>query len=234
MSNLPIPTPVRRLKHAAFSLLPGRIGLRNRACLRRLRPSVSPNAFRQALERVTPESVCLDCGANLGLYTRPLAERAAKVYAFEPDPWTAARLRENTADLGNVEVIEAAVGASEATIALYRAHGFEADPEGGSVSTTAFAEAATTDLTTRIEVPQIDLIGFIAGLEAQVSILKLDVEGAEVEILERLLDHAALAKLDHVFVETHELHIPPLLERTEALRQRTAGLDRPHIDLDWR
>jgi len=66
-----------------------------------------------------------------------------------------------------------------------------------------------------------------------VRLLKIDIEGAEVPLLEALLDHPALEKVDMIFCETHENRLPALAARTEALRKRVAGLARPKINLDW-
>ncbi len=48
------------------------------------------------------------------------------------------------------------------------------------------------------------------------------MEGAEVPILESLLDGGLIDRADWVFAETHERIIPGLAERTIALRRRVA------------
>jgi hypothetical protein len=61
----------------------------------------------------------------------------------------------------------------------------------------------------------------------------MDIEGAEVEILEALLASGTVDKLRHVFVETHELQFPDLLERTWQLREKVKTLKDVSINLDW-
>ena len=81
-------------------------------------------------------------------------------------------------------------------------------------------------------VDQIDLPAFIAALP-RVSLLKLDVEGSEVPILERLLDTGMASRIDCIFAETHERSVPELSARTVALRQRIARENLLHVSLDW-
>lgn len=80
---------------------------------------------------------------------------------------------------------------------------------------------------------QIDLVSFIDRLQRPVALLKMDIEGAEVTVLERLLDTGCIARVGHVFVETHEKRIPELAPRMQALRDRIAADDIKTINLDW-
>lgn len=80
---------------------------------------------------------------------------------------------------------------------------------------------------------QLDLIAFIDALPRRVSVLKLDVEGAEVPVLEKLLDTRVIDKINHIFAETHERKVPELAARTLALRNRIAFERRNKLNLDW-
>ena len=224
---------LRRAKYALLSRLPGRRGLHYAWKLRTADAEATDAAFRAAVAGAAGK-VCVDLGANLGVYTRLMAESAGKVYAFEPDPWTAARLRENLADLSNVEVIEAAAGAADGTVALYREPRFDEDPETRSESSSTLAAKRNVDAERAVEVAEVDFARWLRDLGEEVAVLKIDIEGGEVALLERLLDSDALGRLGHVFVETHESRIPELAARTAALRARVAGIERPHFNLDWR
>lgn len=163
-----------------------------------------------------------------------MAGVAAKVYAFEPDPWTAARLRDAVADLPNVEVVEAAAGTREDRIPIYRSVGFEHNPELASLSTSAIAQKANVDPGSAIEARMIDFPAFLASLNANIPLIKVDIEGAEVDLLEALLDHEVADRIDRIFVETHELKIPHLADRSRALRRRVRKMARPTVNMDWR
>ncbi|MHA6346492.1 FkbM family methyltransferase [Roseivivax sp. CAU 1761] len=227
------PSALRRTKYALFARLPGAFGLRYQRKLRKLGAPAAEAAFRAALERAAG-AVCIDLGANLGQHTRTMAARAGRVYAFEPDPWTAERLRAGTGDLANVEVIEAAAGTAEGRLTLYRAADFDSDPDTLSQSSSLVAEKRNIDTTSGIEVRVVDFPAFLERIEGEIAVIKMDIEGAEVDLLESLLDHPVARRIGHIFVETHESRIPELAPRTEALRRRCAGLDAPVVNMDWK
>lgn len=226
-------TWARRSKYRLFQHLPGALGLKYRRKLRKLSAPQAEAEFLAAL-RAAEGGVAIDLGANLGQHTRAMAKHAAKVYAFEPDPWTAGRLREALADLDNVEIIEAAAGITDGTVKLYRTAGFGADPETQSQSSSIVAEKRNIDTGHAVEVAVIDFPAFLQGLDRDIAVIKMDIEGAEVPLLEKLFDHPVKNRIGHLFVETHESRIPELLARTEALRARAGDMARPVVNMDWK
>jgi FkbM family methyltransferase len=124
--------------------------------------------------------VFVDVGANVGLYSVPVARRvgpAGRVLALEPCPPTAAKLRENIRRNGqeNVEVIATAASdkAGKATFHVF--------PEGMDVYNSLGAarrpEGASTE-TIEVDTLPLDDLCAQRGVE-RVGILKVDVEGAE-------------------------------------------------------
>lgn len=226
-------TPLRRAKYGLLQHLPGELGLKYRRKLRKLYAPAAEAAFREALAGAAGK-ICIDLGANLGQHTRTMAAHAAKVYAFEPDPWTAAELRTRLADLPNVEVIEAAAGTEDGTFPLYRTASFDADPVEQSQSSSLMAQKRNIDTASAVDVKVIDFPSFLEGMEGEIAVIKMDIEGAEVPLLEALFDHPVKTRIGHLFVETHESRIPDLLARTDALRARAAAMTRPRVNMDWK
>ena len=226
-------TLLRRTKYRLLQKLPGDIGLRNRRKYLKLFAPVAEAQMRSAIEAAAG-GICIDPGANLGLHTRTMATHAGRVYAFEPDPWTADRFRENLAGFPNVEVVEAAASIEHGTIKLYRTAGFENDPEVQSQSASIMAKKRNIDTSTAIDVAQIDFTAFLEDLDKDISVIKIDIEGAEVALMEKLLDHPVLHRIGYIFVETHESRLPELAERSEALRRRSKTIAHPIINMDWK
>ncbi len=225
-------TLLRRTKYRLFSRLPGAKGLKYGRKLRRLYAPEAQRQFREALAGATGK-LCIDLGANMGLYSREMAATADHVYAFEPDPWTVARLRQNLSDLKNVEVVEAAALDRNGEIDLYRTADFEEAPEAQSLSSSVIADKLNIDTSKAIKTRCIDFAEFLQGLDRDVAVIKMDIEGGEVPVLERLLDHPVLSRIGHIFVETHENRIPALAKRTRALRLRTTRMTQPVINMNW-
>lgn len=63
--------------------------------------------------------------------------------------------------------------------------------------------------------------------------MKIDVEGAEVPILEAIISNGLMDRIDRIFAETHEKKIPQLAERTERLRREARARWPDRINLDW-
>jgi len=177
--------------------------------------------------------IAIDCGASDGQCTRQLAATGATVYAFEPDPHGYASLQAMFGGTANIKLMEQAVGIERARVPLFRSPAFAVNPNHYVQASSLYASKADVASTESIVVEQIDLLSFISALPHRVALLKLDIEGSEVPILERLLDTGIVSRVDCIFAETHERFVPELVTRTVALRQRIAREKLLHINLDW-
>ena len=193
----------KTLKYRLLRHLPGAIGHRHEC-----KYMVRTNGFEEAVRRCRG-TTCIDLGANLGVYTRMMALHAKRVIAFEPDPWTLAELQANVANLDNVKIESAAAGTSEKSVYLYRHPNFDEDPVLRSESSSVIAAKGNIAREGAIKVRQVDFIRYLEDLDDDVGILKVDIEGAEVALLETLFDRSDLmGRISHIFAETHERLIP--------------------------
>ena len=177
---------------------------------------------------------CIDLGANIGTYTKKMAARAKYVIAFEPDPWAQAKLRDNVSQLNNVRVEDAAVGTSEGKVLLYRHPQFDDDPLLYSESSSVIASKRNVVSKGAIEVRQIDFIKYLENLDKDIGILKIDIEGAEVDLLEALFERPDILKrIDRIFMETHETKIPDHKRRVQALRKKAHSMKKPKFNFYW-
>lgn len=151
--------------------------------------------LRRLLAAIHDGDSFFDVGANIGTVTLPVAlAGAAECLAFEPERANAARLAENAElnGLANVTVIEAAAWREPGEVRL------RGDGPVGTGTASAFAHG---DGTTAV--PAVTIDDFAGGGRAAPSVIKIDVEGAELEVLrgaERALASGAVREL---FVETH-------------------------------
>ncbi len=186
---------------------------------------------------IHPDQVAIDCGANVGVITSKLARTGATVYAFEPNPHCFSILKRRFMTIPRVHCINAGVMDKRCTskFSVPGPHGpfdmIGASCAGTFDSTALNANAYSID---EIEVECIDLSEFISALGRPVRFLKLDIEGSEIAVLHRLIDSGAVDAVDLIAVETHERHMPHLLQATNILRERIKreSLDKK-IRLDW-
>lgn len=184
-----------------------------------------------------PGDVAIDCGANRGDVTAALAESGAEVHAFEPDPYSVAKLQERFAEVANVRVHPAAVGTQAGTIRLMRAANWEADPDLASVKSTVVAGGHNIAEGEGIDVPMIDFLAFLRGVVAEhgeVAFVKMDIEGAELALLGSMLDAQLFDHVRLTVAETHERKFKELRPRFAALREAVAAAyPRTRVNLDW-
>lgn len=206
---------------------------------RNMRAAEAKGLLQGILSMLKPGDVVLDCGANVGAVTGPLAATGALVHAFEPDPWAFGELQRKFAEAPNVTLHNAAVGIKAGSIHLMRADNFEANPKGASVKSTVISGGRRIDEDegSAIEVELIDLPAMIRDLtdrHKEIAFLKMDIEGAELDLLERMLAEDLFDHVRLTVAETHENKFRDLRPRFEALRQGVA--DRfpvTKVNLDW-
>ncbi len=141
----------------------------------------------------------IDCGTNIGvslLYFRTQAPNAT-ITAFEPNPHTYEIVGANVAtNKLNVTIHPVGLGAVKSTATFYTdAH----DLASQSGSTTGHLATKNYDLTS-FPVMIEPLSTYITG---PVDILKLDVEGAEGEVLAELETSNTLRHIKQIFIEYH-------------------------------
>ena len=164
----------------------------------------------------------IDVGAHIGAFTIWVATRApnCQVYAIEPNPEAIALLRQNVdlAQLGSrVRVLEGAVagvaGRRELSITTM------------SPSTTLLPVVGRSDARS-VTAITIDEAIAASGFP-RVDLLKVDVEGAEEEILAKLAPEA-LSGVQAVLIECH----PPVAQRIASLIEPVLG--RSGFAVSWR
>lgn len=227
-----MPSALKTLKYRVLRHLPGKKGIYYE---RRYKRAVTDTQadFKKAVAACAG-TTCVDLGANQGEFTRILARACREVIAVEPDPWTAELLRRNISDLANVKVVEAAAGTRDGQITMYRHQNYDDDPAWASQATSVFADKADTQGGMEITVAEIDFCRMLEDIQGPIGLIKMDVEGAEVDLLESLLDRPDLcARISHVFVEMHDGMVPSLRARSDQLFLRCEAIEKPLIDLGW-
>lgn len=185
-----------------------------------------------------PGDVAIDCGANVGEISARLLATGARVIAFDPDPWAYDQLGRRFADNSHYTLHNAAVGCREGEVTLMRAANFDGNEGNASQKSTVIAGARNIgDAGERVVVRQMDFVQFARDTirnHGAIAFLKIDIEGAEIDLLEALDREGLFASIRCTVAETHEHKFPDLRPRYEALRARFAARYAPHhVNLDW-
>lgn len=164
-----------------------------------------------------PGMIALDIGANVGYYTRLLSTLvggSGHVLAFEPNPHIFTLLHQNTWELSNVSLIEMAVGHIDGEATLY-----DSLSESGGASLRydarevadlktvhrgqALAPRIVDDLpTATYSVKTTSIDSYLSERHiSEVNMVKIDIEGAELDALRGMEDIVQRSKQMAMFIE---------------------------------
>ena len=133
-------------------------------------------------ERVRPGMVCLDVGANVGVYVLQFAHwvgPAGKVIAFEPNPGALEVLHRHIRmnQLMNcAEVVPVAIGATNGDAVLYAS-------KADGMSRLGAPNVAIADRVHEVRVPLVTLDHYCRSRALQPDWLFIDIEGFEINAL---------------------------------------------------
>ena len=159
--------------------------------------------FNRALSNLNKGSYVIDCGANVGEFTKLFLEKGFIVDAFEPDPIAINELKKKCKNNKNLNLFQSAVGLKDNTQKLFRYRKFdENDPY--STQGSSLLDYRSGANKPFVEIKVIDFINYINIQKKEVSLVKMDIEGSEIEILNKIIDLNIHDKIKYIFVETHE------------------------------
>jgi len=142
------------------------------------------------LELPTRAPTIVDCGGNMGLSAFRFRELfpGARITVFEADPQLAAVLARNLAQVGDPRTV---VRAQAVWI------------EDGEVAFAASGcDEGRVELDGELRVPCAD-VARVCEEAGKVDLLKLDIEGAEYEVIERLVASGAADRVLRLVIEFH-------------------------------
>lgn len=157
------------------------------------------------------KNILVDCGSNLGQGYEKLCEILKinndwKIVMFEPNPNCCKILYEKY-NMDNIEIKNCAVYNKNEKINL-----FIPKNEPLSVGSTVYSNFHNSKINQIWDnyeiIDAIDLSEFILSLIHEYNIyLKLDVEGSEYDVLEKMISNKSINFVRHLFVEFHNQYV---------------------------
>lgn len=181
--------------------------------------------------------IAIDCGASVGDVTTKMAAQGATVYAFEPNPITFKHLQKRFENTPTVTCLNQGVLDKNSQLPFYFHQDIDLSRENNPLvaanGSSLLAFKRNVNKENFVEVEVIDLAAFIEQLPQRVKLLKIDVEGVEYEILNRLIDTKVYKQIDQILVETHEKKIPELRPKHKQLQEKITKEHITNINLNW-
>ena len=139
-------------------------------------------------------------------------------------------------DSGTTQIfhcINKGVSTSNSTAKLFLHKNAAENPVRWSTGSSIIQEKGNVDPDNYEEIELVDLAEFIRALNRKVKLLKIDIEGAECDLLRKMILDNTIELAEHIFVETHDHKIPELKQATDEIRKLIRSRNIRHINLDW-
>jgi len=156
-----------------------------------------PEDLSRVLSVVKAGDVCLDVGANMGVYSFYMSKKvgvSGKVYAFEPRPEIYEQLAENAGinPSLNVQPIQKAVSHQAGKLNFY------ADPK--NPGTGSVVKASNNEVLCSVDTLSLDDFLLQEGID-RVGVMKIDIEGHEMSLVQGAQKSLAAHVFSYIFVE---------------------------------
>ena len=152
------------------------------------------------LEALNKDSIVLDIGSNFGVVLENLKDVNCRVYAYEPHPIFFSMLKKKYANNKNFILSDNAVWNKTEKRKFY----FKKSPDRLNGGATLLAEK-TNIINKKLnkEVQCKDISEIIRVIGSDIDVLKMDAEGAEYQILERLYETGLYKKIKSIYFDDH-------------------------------
>ena len=182
--------------------------------------NILPTEFVEHMNRLTSNDLVIDVGANRGRVSECLALRGSKVISFEPNSNAFTKLLSISEKYQNIDAKNLAAGTKNRSVRLYLHKETARSGADLTQSSSLLSEKPNVSAGIFEEIQEIDFAEFLESLNSPVELIKIDIEGYEIELINHLIDRKVLDNVNRVYLETHERKFKALLASTEALKER--------------
>ncbi len=206
---------------------------------RRVRRLLVARAIRRDVKRAESliaaaggqRGLFIDCGSNLGqgftYFKTHFQPQRFDYILIEPNPYCVAHLRSTAAGANErIEIIDAAASIGDGEAVLYGVADGAADrtSQGGSIVTAHPSAWQSNGARQSLAVRTFSLAELVASKRDAYAVIamKMDIEGAEYDVLEDLITSGAHRHLHSVYVEFHSQYMRGTEKR--AYQRREAAI----------
>ena len=189
--------------------------------------------FETRLASIGPDDVCIDLGANLGVFTEKLARTGALVHAYEPDPYAFEIAHKRVGHLPNVVLHNEAVAMTGGTFTMRRSHKFDRKPAAATGNSTIVFSDPKKFKSEGFDVTVRAFRDVLAEIARPIAIVKMDIEGAEFDILRDIFANPQDFDIAALYCETHERSVYAEYAEIDRMRRQSDSMAKPHVNLYW-
>lgn len=180
------------------------------------------------IKRLKEPIVFIDLGSNLGQgyrwFSKFYNNENIDFKLFEPNPYCFEKLKNSIVNNNKTEIINCGVGVKEGIYKFYGISKKEGGPysEGGTILVEQNSAICSHEEKEAINVKIINLLDYLSELAKKYKkiIIKMDIEGAEIDILENLIINRKLNLIYILYVEFHSKFLNEKHYRSRIIRER--------------
>ena len=193
-----------------------------------------PNYFINHLKNLPTDSIAIDLGANVGLISQVMSKYINQIHSFEPNVKAFSELKRMTQHNKKIHIYPFAAGITNRITKLYHHKGSDKTLDDLTQASSLLSSKPNVDQTLFDEIKEIDIAEFIERLPNKIDIIKIDVEGYEVEIINHFLDKVDFSKIGRIYCETHSRNWDERKIPLDLLKERIRKLSlTDKFDLNW-
>ncbi len=187
-----------------------------------------PEQYKTIFYDFPENALCLDCGANVGLITDIVLFMNGKSICFEPNKTAVNMLHKKYKHNPNVKIEAVAVSDkdSSATLSFYGQY-----DRGANICGFKGEQEKPKKLSYTVKT--IRLSEYINSLPENVYLLKLDIEGAEFDVIPDLIKSGAINRCKYVVCETHSRFFEDGSQKMEHLQKIISDFNIKNLYMEW-
>lgn len=192
-------------------------------------------ALFRLLSNLGSEDDVIDIGANVGNISWEMSKYAKKVYAFEPFPPAYLEIVKKAKLRSNIIPFNIGISTKSETMRLYLHKSGNNESLDFSQGSSLISSKCNVDNSNFVDVECVTIQRMLEIIKVKkVKLVKMDIEGAEVELLLNLIETNDIDWFDVMIVEMHDHKIPVLKEKSDLLRKLVSSQNlSSKIMLDW-
>lgn len=175
------------------------------------------------------ELVFIDAGAHAGVFSDIALASGGICYAFEPNIYLHAFLKDLYKDNEKLILSNKAVSNQNSTTIFYDGGQDVVSEDAGIIKTNWHKESG-------YEVELIDFCEFLREIlkkHKKITLIKIDIEGAEFDVLDALIEQKLYENIEYIMVETHERFFENPSQKINTLKEKITQNNITNIFLDW-
>ena len=189
-----------------------------------------PSKYEYLFYEMPDDALCIDGGGNVGKFTDLVLFCGGRSLVFEPNPFLIKLMQRKFKNDAKVKLEPKAISTKDETVEFNFG---EYSDQSGSMHKNKCNQGG---IGKQVEVQAVDFAKYLKKLQkenGQIYLCKIDIEGAEFEVLEHIIKTGAYKLCKHIVVETHARFFKDGKKRVKRLEALITDNNITNIELDW-